>query len=104
MYPPPIDGNDNQPETEKLSYWRTRRSSFEIDFVIGNDIAIETKTAKLINEKKDLRGLRTLKEEGIFRKFIVVSRDSIMRTTDDGILLMPRKDFLDWLWEGKILA
>lgn len=30
----PPDGNDNQPET--------------VDFVIGNDIAIETKTAKLI--------------------------------------------------------
>lgn len=94
---------DYNKRKEKLSYWRTRQSSFEVDFVIGNDIAIETKTAKLINEKKDLRGLRALKEEGIFRKFIVVSRDSIMRTTDDGILLMPWRDFLDWLWEGKIL-
>ena len=88
---------------EKLSYWRTRQSSFEVDFVIGDDVAIETKTTKLVNENKDLRGLRALKEEGIFKKYIVVSRDSICRTTDDGIMLLPWNLFLDWLWEGKIV-
>lgn len=74
---------------EKLSYWRTRQSSFEVDFVIGDEVAIETKTTKIVNEKKDLRGLRALKEEGIFKKYIVVSRDCITRTTDDGIILLP---------------
>ena len=88
---------------ERLSYWRTRQSSFEVDFVIGDDIAIETKTTKLIDEKKDLRGLRALKEEGIFRKYIVASRDSITRTTEDGILLLPWTEFLDWLWSGRII-
>ena len=88
---------------EKLSYWRTRQSSFEVDFVIGDNVAIETKTTKLVNENKDLRGLRALKEEGIFKKYIVVSRDSISRTTDDGIMLLPWNLFLDWLWEGKIV-
>ncbi len=88
---------------EKLSYWRTRQSSFEVDFVIGDEVAIETKTTKLVNEKKDLRGLRALKEEGIFKKYIIVSRDSISRTTDDGIILLPWNLFLDWLWDGKII-
>ena len=88
---------------EKLTYWRTRQSSFEVDFLIGDEVAIETKTTKLVNEKKDLRGLMALKEEGIFKKYIVVSRDSISRTTDDGITLLPWKLFLDWLWDGKIV-
>lgn len=88
---------------ERLSYWRTRQSSFEVDFTIGDQVAIETKTTKLVNEKKDLRGLRALKEEGIFKKYIVVSRDEISRTTDDGILLLPWTVFLDELWDGKIV-
>ena len=80
-----------------------RRRSFEVDFVIGDDVAIETKTTKLVNENKDLRGLRALQEEGIFKKYIVVSRDSISRTTEDGITLLPWNLFLDWLWDGKII-
>lgn len=88
---------------ERLSYWRTRQSSFEVDFTIGDQVAVETKTTKLVNEKKDLRGLRALKEEGIFKKYIVVSRDEISRTTDDGILLIPWTVFLDELWDGRIV-
>lgn len=88
---------------ERLSYWRTRQSSFEVDFTIGDQVAVETKTTKLVNEKKDLRGLRALKEEGIFKKYIVVSRDEISRTTDDGILLLPWTVFLDELWDDKIV-
>ena len=88
---------------ERLSYWRTRQSSFEVDFTIGDQVAVETKTTKLVNEKKDLRGLRALKEEGIFKKYIVVSRDEISRTTDDGILMLPWTVFLDELWDGKIV-
>ena len=94
---------DYNKRKEKLSYWRTRQSSFEVDFVIGDDVAIETKTTKLVNENKDLRGLRALQEEGIFKKYIVVSRDSISRTTEDGITLLPWNLFLDLLWDGKII-
>ena len=94
---------DYNKRKEKLSYWRTRKSSFEVDFVIGDEVAIETKTTKLVNENKDLRGLRALKEEGIFKKYIIVSRDSISRTTDDGITLLPWNLFLDLLWDGKII-
>ncbi len=94
---------DYNKRRERLSYWRTQQSSFEVDYVIGDEVAVETKTTKRVNEKKDLRGLRALKEEGIFKKYIVVSRDNISRTTDDGIILLPWNLFLDWLWEGKIL-
>lgn len=94
---------DYNKRKEKLSYWRTRQSSFEVDFVIGDEVALETKTTKLVNESKDLKGLRALKEEGIFKKYFVVSRDNISRTTDDGITLLPWNLFLDWLWDGKII-
>ena len=94
---------DYNKRKERLSYWHTSKSSFEVDFAIGDEVAIETKTTKLVNEKKDLRGLRALKEEGIFKKYIIVSRDSICRTTDDGIILLPWNFFLDWLWDGKII-
>ena len=94
---------DTQTEYGKLFETYIRQSSFEVDFVIGDDVAIETKTTKLVNENKDLRGLRALKEEGIFKKYIVVSRDSISRTTEDGITLLPWNLFLDWLWDGKII-
>ena len=93
----------NKRKEKLLSYWRTRQSSFEVAFVIGDDIAIEAKMTKLVNERKDLRGLRALKEEGIVRKYIVVSKDSTSRTTDDGITLLPWRLFLDWLWDGKII-
>ncbi|MDD7007745.1 MAG: hypothetical protein PUI25_01765 [Spirochaetales bacterium] len=44
-----------------------------------------------------------MKEEEIFKKYIVVSRDTITRTTDDGIILLPWSLFLEWLWDGKII-
>lgn len=74
-----------------------------MNFALGEEVAIETKMAKLVNENKDLRGLMALKEEGAFKKYILVSRDSILRTTDNGIMLLPWSLFLDWLREGKIL-
>lgn len=95
-----IDYNNRK---ERLTHWRTQQSSFEVDFLLGDEVAVETKTTKLVNETRDLRGLRALKEEGIFKKYIVVSRDSISRTTEDGITLLPWNIFLDWLWDGKII-
>ena len=55
-----------------------------------------------MSEKKDFRGLKALKEEGIFNKYIVASRDSIPKTTDGGITLLPWNLFLYWLWNGKM--
>ena len=93
-----LDYND---KTETLSYWRTR-SGLEVDFTIGNTIAIETKTTKSVSSN-DLKGLRALKEENVFKKFIIVSRDETIKYTEDGILLLPWHEFLEWLWRGDIL-
>ena len=67
-----------------------------------DEVAIAIKTTQCMNEKKDFRGLRALKEEGIFKKYILVSRD-ITRTTDDGIIQLPWKLFLEWFWFGMIV-
>ena len=45
-----------------LSYWRST-SQFEVDLILGQEIALEIKSTSLILDKH-LKGLRALKEEG----------------------------------------
>ena len=73
-----------------------------IQRIIDIHSRLKSKSLFLFWPKAD-RGLRALKEEEIFKKYIVVSRDSITRTTDDGIILLPWNLFLEWLWDGKII-
>ena len=79
-----------------LRYWRTR-SGTEVDFLIGDDTAIEVKTAERIQDKH-LKGLRSLREEDIFSRFILVSFDEINRKTTDGIRILHWSRFLELLW------
>lgn len=97
-----IDYHGAMPHDRGLCYWRSR-SGYEVDFVFRNQVAIEVKTTRSVDERKDLKGLRALMEEGIFEKFIIVSREERKRRTEDGIWIYPFKDFLDELWSGKIL-
>jgi len=85
---------------EKLSYWRST-TKFEVDFVIGDKIAVEVKAKPRVGEH-DLRGIRALKEEEIFKRYLVVTNESASRTTEDGIELMPLDAFLRLLWAGGI--
>lgn len=86
---------------ENLCYWRSA-SNFEVDFVIGDSIAIETKTTRKPSAS-DLKGLRALKEEGIFSSYILVCRTPVPEMLDDGIMIMPFEYFLDRLWDGKVI-
>jgi predicted AAA+ superfamily ATPase len=63
-----------------LNYWRST-SGFEVDFIIGHEIAIEVKTTKRVHER-DLKGLRALMEEKICKQYILVSFDEIHRIND----------------------
>lgn len=85
----------------ELQYWRST-SQFEVDLVLGTDLAVEIKSSNLIQEKH-LKGIRALKEEGIHQRFIVVSLDSHKRITEDGIEIMPWEDFLDKLWKNALI-
>jgi predicted AAA+ superfamily ATPase len=87
--------------TTKMCYWRST-SHFEVDLLLDDQIAIEIKSSSQVTEKH-LKGLRALREENIFRRFIVVSLDSNCRRTTDGIEIFPWREFLKELWAGHIV-
>jgi predicted AAA+ superfamily ATPase len=78
-----------------LSFWRSK-SGFEVDFLIGDEIAIEVKSSKLVTEKH-LAGLNALSEDIKLKRKIVVSMDTNPRRIGD-ILILPVKYFLEKLW------
>ena len=87
----------------ELTYYRLGSGKREVDFIIGDDVAIEVKSAKNITDKH-LVSLRELKEEGLFSRYIVVSREETPRMLSDSILILPWKRFLDKLWNGEIYS
>lgn len=83
--------HDNRP----LSFWRDRYGN-EVDFIIGDEIAIEVKASHMVTGKH-LKGLRLISEEIHFKYKIVVSMDPTPRLIDD-ILVLPYREFLSRLW------
>jgi uncharacterized protein len=79
-----------------LHYWRST-TGFEVDFILDNQIAIEVKAKNQVSTK-DLKGLRALAEENAMKVYLVVSMESTARKTDDGILILPWREFLTSLW------
>jgi predicted AAA+ superfamily ATPase len=79
-----------------ISYWRST-SQFEVDFIIGNELAIEVKATDLVQDRH-LKGLRALREEGLVKEYCVVSCDQEKRVTEDGITIYPWREFLSRLW------
>ena len=84
-----------------MFYWRST-SNMEVDLIIGNKLAIEIKSSSLI-QSDHLRGLRALKEEGIIKKYFVISLDEARRVTKDNIEIFPWQTFLNELWKDKII-
>lgn len=79
-------------------YWRSR-SKFEVDFVFGG-VAVEVKAKRVVGAR-DLRGIRALREEGLFERYIVVAMETVAREVD-GIRIVPWAVFLDELWSGAL--
>ena len=69
----------------QLTYWRST-SDFEVDFIIGNELAIEVKSSSQVQEKH-LKGLRALKEEGMIKKYAIVSLDLNKRIMKNGFTI-----------------
>ena len=84
-----------------IQYWRST-SLFEVDFILGQKLALEVKGTDLVSDKH-LKGLRAFKEEGLVESYGVVSLDSHERITDDGIYIWPWQVFLSKLWAGEWL-
>lgn len=85
-----------------LAFWRTS-SGFEVDLIAGDlDLAIECKSTRDVRTA-DLKGLRALKEEHTPRRSLVVSRVAEPRRTDDGIEIVPWREFCRQLWGGTLV-
>ena len=83
-----------------LCYWRTKHGQ-EVDFVIGNKLAIEVKATTSVTNR-DFKGLHLLAEEGAHEKFYLVSHDPIA-TRNENFYAMPWTMFLDELWQDRLL-
>ena len=84
----------------ELSFWRTKHGQ-EVDFLVGQELAIEVKAATRVSTR-DLKGLRALAEEGVFKKFYLVSQDRNARTYET-FHLMHWETFLTALWNDELL-
>jgi predicted AAA+ superfamily ATPase len=83
-----------------LSYWRSR-SRIEVDFMIGDRIAIEVKGKPRVT-RRDLNGLHSLGEEIPLERKLVVC-DEPRRRQDEDVEIVPVEDFLADLWAGNLL-
>ena len=86
---------------DPMTYWRTVGGQFEVDLIIGNQVAIEIKGFDQFNEKS-LRSLKELKTEDKIKRYILISRDPVSRTVE-GIEVMGCKKFLELLWQGQVI-
>lgn len=84
---------------EEFGFWRSVQGH-EVDFVIGKDTAIEVKAARKV-APSHLDGLKTLREEGIIKKFYLVTQDSI-EGRRDGVECLFWRVFLERLWQDEI--
>ena len=85
----------------EINFWRTK-SGLEVDFVLGGgETAIEVKSKSRI-ENRDLLPLNTFIEEYKQRKTIMLCNERAERSHGK-IRIMPYRDFLHALWEGKII-
>lgn len=86
---------------EVLRYWRAT-SGFEVDFVLGEKVAVDTKTTKKA-DTRDYKGLKAFMEECICQRHILVCCEERPRKLENGIEIMPWRYFLELLWDGNIL-
>ncbi len=84
-----------------LTFWRDH-SGHEIDFIIGDEIAIEVKAAEMVSDKH-LKSLRLEEIGKTFRHTIIVSLDPVPRTIGK-VEILPCIIFLQRLWGGEYAA
>lgn len=90
---------DYKSQKSKLTYWRTQKQ-MEVDFCLDDNLAIEVKSSTNVTDKQ-LNGLKALREENIFNRYIVVCREEHPRIID-GIEILPWKYFFEQLWENSV--
>ena len=78
-----------------LCFWQEKNGK-EVDFVLGDNLAIEVKSTEKVSEKH-LTGLKYLMEEKVTKRHILVSHDLISMNFN-GIETFHWKEFLKKLW------
>jgi len=85
-----------------INFWRTK-SGLEADFVLGDgQVAIEVKGSNRV-ERKELRPLMAFREEYSPRQTLVVCNERVERIHEQ-IRILPWRNFLRELWDGKIIS
>lgn len=82
-----------------LHYWRSE-SGYEVDFILDEKIAIEVK-GKTRLSAEDFKGLKAIQEEQLMKRHVVVCCEAQSRMID-GIDVLPWRDFVNELWNGKL--
>jgi predicted AAA+ superfamily ATPase len=86
---------------EPVAHWRSA-SGFEVDFILGDHTAIESKAKENVSEQ-DLRSLRALAEEKRLRRYLCVSLEPRRRKAG-AVTVLPYRVFLEDLWSGRYAA
>jgi hypothetical protein len=81
-----------------LFFWRSKHQH-EVNFIIGNQIATETKATKHVTAY-DLKNLKALQEEKIFKHYYL---DTIEKKQDN-ISCLHWKTFMEKLWSGQVIS
>lgn len=81
-----------------LTFWRSR-SGDEVDFVVGDGLAIEVKATRTPNERH-LKGLGKFQEETKLKRALLVCLASTARRIH-GVDVLPVRDFLKRWWSGE---
>ncbi len=86
----------------ELFYWRLT-SGTKVDFIINDmEVAVEAKASQKIHAKH-LKGLRNLKiDHPSVKRRMIICLEEKYRETDDGIEVVPARDFVEMLWRGDI--
>jgi predicted AAA+ superfamily ATPase len=86
----------------EVHFWRTK-SGLEVDFVLGDgEVAVEVKGTSRV-DSSDLRSLRAFVEDHHPRHAIVVCNERAARLVE-GIEILPWREFLARLWNGRLLS
>ncbi len=87
-----------------LAYWGLS-TGVEVDFIVDDlACAIEAKASSRITSDH-LKGLRELKaEHPAAGRRMIVCLEKTRRKTDDGIEILPYREFVDELWSGELIS
>jgi predicted AAA+ superfamily ATPase len=88
-------------DERELSFFRTT-SGQEVDFIIGDEVALEVKASDNITHR-DLRALNLLHDDIPLRQKVVVSTERVPRRVG-GVDILPVSTFLNRLWAGEYTA